>query len=88
MLPLWKLFCLMYPLHDRFNDNKVLVTQPVQQRIHAPPHETFHIVPVLEYVPVERNVKHFCKLEQQIYAGGLSLVFKGLDVPGNVVDDL
>ena len=31
MLFLWHLTCLMYPLYDRFNNNKVFVSQPIRQ---------------------------------------------------------
>ena len=54
----------MYPLYDRFNNNKVFVGQCIQQRIHAPPHRAFHVIPIFEYVPVKRNVKHFGKLKK------------------------
>jgi len=57
-LPLWQFLCLMYPFHDCFNDNKVFVGQPIQQRIHAPPYGTFDGIPIFEYVPVKGNVKH------------------------------
>ena len=74
----------MYPLYDRFNDNKVFVGQPIQQRIHAPPYGTFDGIPIFEYVPVKGNVKHFSKLKQKIHAGRLPLVFDSLDVPGSI----
>ena len=60
----WQPVCLMYPFYNRFNDNKVFVSQPIQQCIHAPPHRAFHVIPLFEYVPVKRNVKHFGKLKQ------------------------
>jgi len=58
MLLLWHFTCLMYPLYDRFNNNKVFVGQPIQQRIHTPPYRAFGGIPVFEYVPVKGNVKH------------------------------
>ena len=84
MLFLWHFTCLMYPLYDRFNDNKVFVGQPIQQRIHTPPYGTFDGIPIFEYVPVKGNVKHFSKLKQKIHAGRLPLVFDSLDVPGSI----
>ena len=87
MLSVRKLSCLIQPLCGSLDNDKLLIVQTIQQCIYPPTNRACGGLLVLKYVLVNGYVEHRGKLDKQLNAGDLSLVFDGLDVPGNIVDD-
>ena len=87
VLSVGKFSRLIQPLCSSLDNDKFFIIQTIQQCIYPPANRACGGLPVLEYVFVNGYVEHRGKLDKQLNAGGLSLVFDGLDVPGNIVDD-